>query len=104
MKNMSVAIPLLWKLNPDSSDPYYHLDNKARLLESFDRPWGVAVNERNEIGVTDCGNHRIQVFRSSDGTYLRSFGRKGDKNGELRFPRGIAFNVKNENLFVTDTE
>ena len=32
-------------------------------------PWGVAVNERNEIAVTEASNHRVQVF-SSDGTYL----------------------------------
>ena len=45
-------------------------------------PWGVAVNERNEIAVTDNGNNRVQLF-NSDGTYLRSFGSEGDKNGEL---------------------
>ena len=51
---------------------------------------GVAVNERDETAVTDSKNHRVQVF-SSDGTYLRSFGRKGDKQGELNWPAGIAF-------------
>ena len=66
-------------------------------------PWGLAVNERNEIAVTDRGNHRIQVF-SSDGTYLRSFGRKGDKQGELSLPAGIAFDTKNENILVADRD
>ena len=65
------------------------------------RPWGVAVNERDEIAVTDNGNNRIQVF-NSDGTYLRSFGRKGDKNGEFDFPTGIGFD-KNDNIIVVDT-
>ena len=64
-------------------------------------PWGVAVNERNEIVVTESGNHRIQVF-SSDGTYLRSFGREGEKQGEFNCPRGIAFDKKNESIFVAD--
>ncbi|XP_020608982.1 E3 ubiquitin-protein ligase TRIM71-like [Orbicella faveolata] len=64
-------------------------------------PWGVAVNERNEIAVTDALNHRIQVF-SSDGTYLRSFGREGDKQGEFDFPAGIAFDPKNGNILVSD--
>ena len=64
-------------------------------------PWGVAVNERNEIAVTDTGNHRCQVF-SSDGSYLRSFGRKGDKQGEFNFPSGIAFD-KNCNIIVVDS-
>jgi len=65
------------------------------------RPWGVAVNERDEIAVTDNGNNRIQVF-NSDWTYLRSFGRRGDKNGEFNFPAGIGFD-KNDNIIVVDT-
>ena len=67
------------------------------------KPWGVAVNERNEIAVTDKGNNRVQLF-SSDGTYMRSFGTKGDKQGEFNFPTGIAFDIKNENIYVTDSK
>ena len=60
------------------------------------------MNEDDEIAVTDFGNHRIQVF-SSDGTYLRSFGRKGDKRqGQFNFPAGIAFDRKNGNILVVD--
>ena len=66
------------------------------------QPWGVAVNERNEIAVTDTSNSRVQLF-SSDGTYLRSFRTKGDKQGEFSFPCGIALDIKNENIFVTDS-
>ena len=44
----------------------------------FRYPWGVAVNERDEIVVTDNDNNRVQLF-SSDGTCLKSFGREGDK-------------------------
>ena len=36
----------------------------------FSRPWGIAVNEKDEIAVTDFYNHRIQTFKS-DGTHLR---------------------------------
>ena len=63
-------------------------------------PCGVAVNERDEIAVTETGNHRVKVF-SSDGTYLRSFGRKGDKQGEFNWPTGIAFD-KNSRSIVVD--
>ena len=59
-------------------------------------PWGVAMNERNEIAVTDNGNRKIQIFRS-DGTYLRSFGRMGDKQGEFDYPVGIAFDKNMDN-------
>jgi len=70
----------------------------AGMLSS---PWGVAVNKRNEIAVTEKGNNRVQLF-SSDGTYLRSFGTKGDKQGEFDFPTGIAFDIKNEDIFVVE--
>ena len=64
-------------------------------------PYGMAVNERDEIAVTDLANYRVQVF-SSDGTYLRSFGRKSDKQGELNWPAGIAFD-KNKRSIVVDS-
>ena len=64
-------------------------------------PYGVAVNERDEIAVTDMGTYGVQVF-SSDGTYLRSFGRKSDKQGELNWPAGIAFD-KNKRSIVVDS-
>ena len=65
------------------------------------QPWGVAVNERDEIAVTEVGIDRVQVF-SSDGTFLRSFGRKGGKQGELHLPSGITIHDTN-NILVLDT-
>jgi len=64
----------------------------------FKRPWGVAVNARDEIAVTDNENNRVQIF-SSDGNYLRSFGRAGN---EFFYPTGIAFH-KNGTFFVVDS-
>ena len=73
---------------------------RGSSIGMLDGPYGVAVNERDEIAVTDSNNHRVQVF-SSDGTYLRSFGRKGDKQGEFNWPTGIAFD-KNSRSIVVD--
>ena len=63
-------------------------------------PWGVAVNDLDEIAVTELSNNRVSVF-SSDGTHLRSFGKYGKNNGELTYPRGIAFD-KHGNIIVAD--
>ena len=60
----------------------------------------MAVNERNEIAVTDC-NSRVQIFRS-DGTYLRSFDSKGDQEGEFDYPTGIAY-LNNGKIVVADS-
>ena len=67
----------------------------------FNGPSGVAVNERDEIAVSDSGNHRVQVF-SSDGTYLRSFGEEGNRQGQFQTPSGIAFGT-NDNIIVGES-
>ena len=54
---------------------------KGESVGMLNQPWGVAVNDQDEIAVTDLGNNRVSVF-SSDGTHLRSFGREGKNNGE----------------------
>ena len=64
------------------------------------RPYGVAVNNRNEIAVTELSNHRVSVF-SSDGTHIRSFGRRGRNPGEFNCPLGIAFET-NGNIIVAE--
>ena len=69
-------------------------------VEMLDKPWGVAVNSHDEIAVSEYGNGRISLF-SSDGTYLRSFGKRGHNNGEFSFPCGIIFE-KNHNILVSD--
>jgi len=66
----------------------------------FKYPWGVAVNARNEIAVTD--NHRVQFF-NSEGNYLRSFGQQGKKAGEFQYPLGITFH-KSGNIFIADKD
>ena len=62
-------------------------------------PWGVAVNEQNEIAISDYENHKIHVF-NSDGTQIISFCGKGAKLAEFNRPSGIAFH--DNNIFVAD--
>ena len=63
------------------------------------KPWGVAVNEENEIAISDYENHKIHLFKS-DGTPIISFGGKGAKLGEFTCPSGIAFH--DNNIFVAE--
>ena len=93
--------PFAVEVKPRQYRPVLSFGQQGSATGMLRNPWGVAVNERNEIAVTEVNNHRIQVF-SSDGTYLRSFGRQGDKQGEFNWPRGIAFDIKNENILVVD--
>ena len=73
---------------------------KGESVGMLNKPWGMAVNDRDEIAVTVCWNHRVSVF-SSDGTHLRSFGRWGNNNGEFWNPTGIAFD-SHGNIVVAD--
>ena len=68
----------------------------------FEYPVGVAVSGGDQIVVADQLNHRVQVF-DSNGTFLRSFGHKGDNAGELIYPVGIAID-KDRNIFVAENE
>ena len=91
--------PFEVQVKPRQFRPVLSFGREGSSVGMFSRPWGVAVNERNEIAVADTYNHRIQVF-SSNGTYFRSFGRKGDLQGEFDRPLGIAFH--NDNIIVVD--
>ena len=80
--------PFPVQVKPRQFRPVLSFGQRGSSAGMLQLPWGVAVNERDEIVVTELGNSRVQVF-SSDGTYLRSFGRKGNKQGEFNYPRGI---------------
>ena len=73
---------------------------KGESVGMLNGPWGMAVNDQDEIAVTEFWNDRVSVF-SRDGTHLRSFGRKGQNNGEFQFPTGIAFDSLG-NIVVAD--
>ena len=92
--------PFNVQFKPFQIRPVLSFGKEGWSVGTFKSPWGVAVNVRDEIAVTDHLNHRVQIF-DSDGNYLRSFGRCGKKAGEFNNPRGIAFH-KNGNIFVVD--
>ena len=93
--------PFTVQVKPRLYKPVLSFGGEGSSAGMFNRPWGVAVNEHNEIAVTDVGNNRVQIF-SSDGTHLRSFGSKGDQEGEFKYPSGIAY-LNNGNMVITDS-
>ena len=80
--------------------PVLSFGREGKSVGKLKGPSGVAVNDRDEIAVTELWNNRVSVF-SSDGTHLRSFGRKGENNSEFNAPSGIAFDSLG-NIIVTD--
>ena len=69
---------------------------KGSNMGEFNGIFGVAVDPvEGRIIVTDCHNHRVQVF-SPDGIFLFHFGRKGEGSGEFQCPTGVAIDVRGQ--------
>ena len=63
-------------------------------------PWGVAINQRGEVVVTEIGEHCVSVF-SPSGEKLRSFGTLGSCQGQFDQPGGVAVDGE-ETILVAD--
>ncbi len=70
--------------------------------ERLVRPSGIAYYaERDELYVSDTGNHVINVFNKS-GEYIRTIGSRGIEPGRFNFPTHLWID-KNGKLYVSDT-
>ena len=58
--------PFTVQVQPRQYKPVLSFGEGGSSVGMFDEPYGVTVNERNEIAVTDSINCRVRV--SSDGT------------------------------------
>jgi DNA-binding beta-propeller fold protein YncE len=72
-------------------------DNEQERLFS---PTNVAVDDENNIYVSDTGGYRVQKY-APDGTYLLTIGSHGDRPGQFARNKGIAVD-RNGVLYVVD--
>ena len=93
--------PFKTESKPRLFKPVLSFGKRGLAAGMFNCLWGIAVNDKDEIAVTDRNNHRVQTLRS-DGTHLRSFGREGNQQGQFNFPAGIAF--YSNDIIVSDTD
>ncbi|HUO58095.1 MAG TPA: protein kinase [bacterium] len=66
----------------------------------FFHPQSLALDDKDNIYVSDTGNHRIRVF-SPGGKVLNKFGIQGARLGEFNSPAGIVIDNA-QNLLVVD--
>ena len=76
--------------------PQYHavrsFGSPGEAPGQFDFPHDIAISaQTGNIAVADNKNKRVQLF-SSDGIYLRVYGRRGLEAKTLNFPKSVAFN------------
>ncbi|XP_068738571.1 E3 ubiquitin-protein ligase TRIM71-like [Montipora capricornis] len=79
--------------------PVLSFEEEGWYAGMISSPWGVAVNDEDEIAVSEFLKHRVQIF-TSNGTHVRSFGKKGNQQAEFDIPAGIAFH--NDKIIVAD--
>ena len=75
--------------------PMVHFGEQSIDEKKLNSPWGVTVNNSNDIFVTDMDNNRVLVF-NDEGNFVRSFG-----ENLLEEPTGISIN-NNGGIFVAN--
>jgi DNA-binding beta-propeller fold protein YncE len=79
------------------------IGSKGQAAGQFDVPRGLAVSKAGELFVADSDNHRVQVFRVSDGTFLWNIGgAKGSGNEQFIRPVDVALSPDETELLVVD--
>jgi len=67
----------------------------------MDTPTGLAILQNDKVVVADAGNCRICIYSGVDGSFIRTFGRKGRSPGQLNCPNAVT--CRGERIFVADT-
>ena len=80
--------------------PVEKLGTPILTLGGVRGPWGVAINQRGEVVVTDAGGDCVSVF-SPNGEKLQSFGTCGSGHGQFNYPSGVAVDGEG-NILVAD--
>ncbi|KAF1743992.1 hypothetical protein MXB_53, partial [Myxobolus squamalis] len=70
--------------------------------KEFKSPLGVAADKHGFLYVSDCYNHRLQIF-GSKGECISTYGSQGCRKGCFSNPSGITYCPKTHRLFVCDT-
>ena len=80
--------------------PIEKLGTPILTIGGMEGPWGVAINQRGEVVVSDSKRHCVSVF-SPSGVKLRSFGSHGSDHGQFDKPEGVAVDGEG-NILVAD--
>ena len=71
----------------------------VRIVTDLNRPYGIAVNSRGEMVITECSGHRVSVF-DVRGQRIQTFGSRGNRPEQMIRPAGIAVDDV-DNIYVS---
>ena len=87
--------PFPMTLYPDPTQ----LAHPVRVVTDLTVPYGIAVNSRGEMIVSENRGHQIGIF-DIRGQRIRTFGSRGDSSEQMNWPAGIAVDDM-DNIYVT---
>ena len=76
------------------------LGSPVRVVTDLKWPYGIAINSRGEMMVTERYGHQISMF-DIRGKRVQIFGSHGDKPDQLVFPKGIAVDGV-DNIYISN--
>ena len=80
--------------------PVEELGIPIQSIDGLIHPWGVAVNQREEVVISEEDKHCISIF-SPSGEKRLTFGTRGFGQGQFCVPRGVAVDGEG-NILVAD--
>ena len=94
---------ILCRSGDSSSIKKYHIDDKDLGTIGSGFTWAVAIitDSEENLFISDEAKHSISSF-NKEGESLDQWGERGDGDGQLNGPAGIAFDPE-ENIYVSDS-
>ena len=86
--------PFTMTVYPDPTQ----LGRPVRVVTDMNKPRGIAFNSREEMIVSERDAHKVSVF-DIRGKRVRTFGSKGDRPEQIKYPAGIAVDDM-DNIYV----
>ena len=78
------------------------LNAPIRTIGGINRPWGVAINKKGQIIVSEENTHCVTIFNRS-GDKITSFSSCGSDTGQLKYPRGVTVD-EDDNILIADRD
>ena len=66
------------------------LGHPVRVVTGLIKPYGIAYNSQEDMIVSECGGHRVSIFKIRGQGKIRTFGSQSDRPHEMIGPTGIA--------------
>jgi DNA-binding beta-propeller fold protein YncE len=99
--SLSILFSLIISAKPAYGINLTYVKHLFDITHNFSEPSDVSVSEDGHIYVVDGVNNKIKVF-NKQGEFVFSFGRKGSRHGEFKFPLGIHIDTR-DRIYIADS-